>query len=239
VLTQEDSGREFIVAYTSKQLLDAETRYTNVEKLCLSLYYACSKFWQYILSNHCVVVCQHDLVKCMIQKPLLSGQMGRWAYSLVEYELAYKPLKAVKGLVVVDFIVDHGIQFNDVSLFAKTPWKVYFDGSVCAKGCGIGYVIMSPGGVNQEEAERLDFRCTNNQSEYEALIAGLRYVINIGVKDVEVFGDSQLVVQQICGEGQCSDGMLNQYCYMCAQLVSGFDTFHIKHVGLRTQQDSE
>jgi hypothetical protein len=36
-------------------------------------------------------------VKCMIQKPLLSGQMGRWAYSLVEYELAYKPLKVVKG----------------------------------------------------------------------------------------------------------------------------------------------
>jgi ribonuclease HI len=140
---------------------------------------------------------------------------------------------------VVDFIVDHGIQFNDVSLFANTPWKVYFDGSVCAKGCAIGYVIMSPGGVNQEEAERLDFRCTNNQSEYEALIAGLRYVISIGVKDVEVFADSQLVVQQICGESQCSYGMLNQYCYMCAQLVSGFDTFHIKHVGLRTQQDSE
>jgi ribonuclease HI len=56
-------------------------------------------------------------------------------------------------------------------------------------------------------------------------------VIDMGVKDVEVFGDSQLVVQQICGESQCLDGMLNQYRYTCAQLVNSFDTFHIKHVG--------
>jgi ribonuclease HI len=90
---------------------------------------------------------------------------------------------------------------------------------------------VSPRGVKKEMGERLDFRCTNNQSKYEALIVGLRYVIDMGVNDVEVFGDSQLVVQQICGESQCLDGMLNQYRYTCAQLVNSFDTFHIKHVG--------
>jgi hypothetical protein len=63
---QEDGGREFIIAYLSKRLLDAETRYMHVEKLCLSLYYACSKFHQYILSSRCVVTCQHSVVRCMM-----------------------------------------------------------------------------------------------------------------------------------------------------------------------------
>jgi ribonuclease HI len=82
----------------------------------------------------------------------------------------------------------------------------------------------------QEMVERLDFRCTNNQSEYEALIAGLRYMICMGVKDVEVFGHSQLVVRQVRGESHCLDGTLNQYRDICARLVSGLDTFHIEHV---------
>jgi ribonuclease HI len=76
----------------------------------------------------------------------------------------------------------------------------------------------------------LDFRCTNNQSEYEALIAGLKHVISMGVKDVEVFGDSQLVMQQVHGENQCLDSKLNHYRDICAQLVSVLDTFHTKHV---------
>jgi hypothetical protein len=55
VLLQEEDGKEFPVAYVSQHLLDAETRYVFVEKLCLSLYYACSKFRHYIISSSCIV----------------------------------------------------------------------------------------------------------------------------------------------------------------------------------------
>jgi hypothetical protein len=80
-----------------------------------------------------------------MQRPILSGRIGKWAYSLVEYDLMYEPLRAVKGQVLADFIVDHNIEDNDASMVAVSPWKVFFNGSVCANGCGIGYVIMSPG----------------------------------------------------------------------------------------------
>jgi hypothetical protein len=56
--TQEDNGKEFVIAYISWRLLDAETRYGAIEKLCLSLYYACMKFRHYILSRTCTVVSQ-------------------------------------------------------------------------------------------------------------------------------------------------------------------------------------
>jgi hypothetical protein len=76
VLTQ-DSGREFAVAYLSWRLLDAEVRYVHIEKLCLAVYYACSKFHQYILSSSCTIICQHNVVKHMMQQPILSGRIGK------------------------------------------------------------------------------------------------------------------------------------------------------------------
>jgi hypothetical protein len=43
------------------------------------------------------VACQYDVIKHMLLKPILSGRMGKWAYALVEYDLAYEPLRLMKG----------------------------------------------------------------------------------------------------------------------------------------------
>ena len=58
VLTQETERREYVITYLSQRLVDAETRYTFVEKLCLCLFYACTKLRYYLPSNSCVVACQ-------------------------------------------------------------------------------------------------------------------------------------------------------------------------------------
>ena len=76
VLTQETEGKEYIITYLSRQLIDAETRYTFIEKLCLSLYYACTKLRHYLLSSTRIVVCQTDVLKYMLQKPILSDRIG-------------------------------------------------------------------------------------------------------------------------------------------------------------------
>jgi hypothetical protein len=57
VLTQEYEGKEYVIAYLGRRLLDPETRYAHIEKLCLSLYYACAKMRHYLLSSTCVVAC--------------------------------------------------------------------------------------------------------------------------------------------------------------------------------------
>jgi hypothetical protein len=135
VLLQEEDGKEFPVAYVSRRLLDAETRYVFMEKLCISLYYACSKFRHYILSSSCIVACQYDVIKHMLLKPILSARMGKWAYALVEYDLAYELLRSMKRQVVADFIVDHAIDVDhSINFVQLKPWGLYFDGSVCYKG---------------------------------------------------------------------------------------------------------
>jgi hypothetical protein len=66
--------------------------------------------------------------------------------------------------------------------------------------------------------------------EYEALLHRLEYLKDMGVRDVDAFGDSQLVVQQVRRESQCLDGILNSYCEQCLDMIKTLDTFSIKHI---------
>jgi ribonuclease HI len=108
----------------------------------------------------------------------------------------------MKGQIVVDFIVQHRIDKQldiDVGYVTFTPWKLHFDGSACRSGCGgeIIIIIISPSGAVFKALSRLDHKCTNNQIEYEALLFGLQMLHDMGVKHVEAYGDSLLVVQQV------------------------------------------
>jgi hypothetical protein len=96
VLTRVMDGKEHIFIYLSRHHIDAETRYSFIEKLCLPLFYACSKLRHYLLSSTCVVVCQANVIRHMLQQPILSGRIGIWAYAFIEYDLAYEPLKSIK-----------------------------------------------------------------------------------------------------------------------------------------------
>jgi hypothetical protein len=163
VLVKEEGNKEFIGAFVSRRLLEAETWYVFIERLCLSLYYACSKFRHYILASHCMVVCQHDVIRYMLHKPKLSGRLGKWAYSLVEYGLAFESLRARKGQVVADFVVDHMIAPDgEAWLIEVVPWKLFFDRSVCSQGQGVGCVIVPPNNAHFDNSARLEFTCTNN-----------------------------------------------------------------------------
>jgi hypothetical protein len=167
-----------------------------------SLYYACTKLRHYLLSSTCIVACQTDVIKHMLHRPILSGRLGKWAYGLIEYDLVYESLKSIKGQTVADFIVDHRVDIRhdlDVSLILLTPWKLYFDGSACSDGQGIGIVFILPNGTCFEMASRLEYFCTINQAEYEALLFGLEILESMDVKHVEAFGDSLLIVHQVSG----------------------------------------
>jgi hypothetical protein len=65
-----------------------------------------------LLSSTCIVACQADVIKHMLQQSILSGRIVKWAYDLIEYDLAYESLKSIKGQVVADFIVEHIIDQN-------------------------------------------------------------------------------------------------------------------------------
>jgi hypothetical protein len=77
--------------------VDAETSYTFIDKLCLCLFYAYTKCRCYLLCSHCTVSSQTDVIKYMLQNPIMSGRIGKWAYALIEYDLAHESLKSMKA----------------------------------------------------------------------------------------------------------------------------------------------
>jgi ribonuclease HI len=233
VLTQETEGMEHVVTYLSQRLVNAEIRYTFIEKLCLCLFYACTKCRCYLLSSHYTISGQTDVFKYMLQNPIMSGRIDKWAYTLIEYDLAYKPFKSMKGQVVADFIVKHRIDDThklDMSYLTVTPWTLYFDESICNEGQGICIMLVSPSNASFDFSSRLKTCCTNNQAEYEALLFGLELLNCMRAKLVKAFGDYQLVVQQILEEYRCLDGTLNNYLEKCWDVIHSFDEFNIRRI---------
>jgi ribonuclease HI len=112
-----------------------------------------------------------------------------------------------------------------------SPSPVLHDGSACSGGQGIDIIIVSPNGDDFEASSRLNYFCTNNQAEYEALLFVLKILASMKVRYVEAFGDSLLVVQQVSGECQCLEGSLNAYLYKCLDVIKfSFDEFCICHI---------
>ena len=101
---QEFEGKERLIFYLSRRLLDPETRYSPIEKLCLCLYFSCTKLRYYLLSAECTVVSKADVIKHMLSMLILNGRMGKWILALLEFDLRYESAKVVKGQVMADFI---------------------------------------------------------------------------------------------------------------------------------------
>jgi hypothetical protein len=91
ILIQIMEGEEHIITYLSRRLIDAETSYSFIKKLCLSLFYACTKLRHYLLSSTCVVACQANVIRHMLQQLILTERIKKWAYALIEYGLTYEP----------------------------------------------------------------------------------------------------------------------------------------------------
>jgi hypothetical protein len=152
------------------------------------------------------------VIKNMLRQLILSGRIGKWAYAFIEYDLAYEPMKSMRGQVLVDFIIEHSIDRNNdesCNLVSIHPWKLFFDGSACREGQGVGIILISPRGAIFEQSVCLEYFCTNNQAKYEAILLGLQILSSMGVNHVEAFGDSLLLMQQIAGTFQCLDGSLH------------------------------
>jgi len=91
-------------------------------------------------------------------------------------------------------------------------WTMYFDGLLRKNCAGAGIVFISPLGVRMRYMVRLHFPSSNNIAEYEALINGLRIAIELGIRRLDVRGDSQLVVNQVMKESSCHDAKMEAYC---------------------------
>ncbi|GJX47096.1 reverse transcriptase domain-containing protein [Tanacetum coccineum] len=79
------------------------------------------------------------------------------------------------------------------------PWTLFTDGSSCLDGSGAGLILTNPKGAEFTYAIRFRFKATNNEAEYEALIASLRIAEQMGVKNLQAHVDLKIVANQVNG----------------------------------------
>ncbi|XP_075669925.1 uncharacterized protein LOC142639661 [Castanea sativa] len=120
----------------------------------------------------------------------------RPVYYLGSFDISYRPRSSVKSQVLADFVAEFSLrkEMEVICHVDVLPWKVFVDGASNATGAGAGIVIITPKGIRLEHSLRLGFGASNNKAEYEALIARLRAIRDMGSREVEIYSDSRLVV---------------------------------------------
>ncbi|KAM2134575.1 hypothetical protein ACFX1R_004581 [Malus domestica] len=101
-------------------------------------------------------------------------------------------------------------------------WSLYIDGSSNQQGCGAGLVLTTLDKVANEYVLRFKFNASNNEAEYEALIVGLRLAKHLGVKRIDIFSDSQLVVNQVINNFDANDSFMAAYLAQTQLLLKHF-----------------
>jgi ribonuclease HI len=113
---------------------------------------------------------------------------------------------------------------------ANQIWSLYFDGSKSKEGAGAGCIIIDPAGNKTLLACRLEFECTNNIAEYEALLQGLRKALDMHIQNLIVFGDSEIVVRQVRNSIHCLTLHLKCYQSEVWSLINKFSAFNINSI---------
>jgi hypothetical protein len=137
---------------------------------------------------------------------MLKGRLGKWMFVLSEFDIRYQPAKTVKGQALADLIAEW--VNTDIAALSIHAWAMYFDGSVCEDGCGIGILLVSPRWATFSFSIRLPTDCTKNLAEYKAVRIRMELLLEAGAEAVEVFGDSKLVISRLTEEYRCESKLL-------------------------------
>ncbi|GJU89091.1 reverse transcriptase domain-containing protein [Tanacetum coccineum] len=142
---------------------------------------------------------------------------------------------AIKGQILADFIVKRPEEDSlDTPMEEKAellePWILFTDRSSCTDGSRAGLIHTNPEGIEFTYALRFRFDATNNEAEYEALIARLRIAEQMGVKNLQANVDSRLVANQVNGTYVAKEADMIRYLEKVKALTGGFKAFTIKQI---------
>jgi ribonuclease HI len=119
---------------------------------------------------------------------------------------------------------------EEVTNFSSQVWTLYFDGSKLQEGSGEGCILIDPKGKQNFLSHKLEFECTNNTAEYEALVQGLKKAIDLNIKELKVFGDSEIIVRQVKNTIHCNSPHLRNYQQEVHRNIDNFKAFKITAV---------
>ncbi|XP_060183015.1 uncharacterized protein LOC132612963 [Lycium barbarum] len=242
LLAQENSkGKENALYYLSRMMTPNELKYSPIEKLCLALVFSIQKMKHYFQAHVVRLISKANPIKFVMSKPVLSDRLARWYLQFQQFEIVYVPQKAVKGQAFADFLADHPIpddwELTDelpdedaMVIEIQRPWKMYFDGAAHREGAGAGVIFVTSQGEVLPYSFTLTQCFSNNVAEYQALILGLEMAVDMKQLQLQVFGDSELVINQLLGTYEVKKPELRPYHHYAQKLIGWLGNVTLQHV---------
>jgi hypothetical protein len=209
---QDDQAKKQVPVYFVSEVLSPSKRnYIELEKILYAVLMASRKLRHYFQSYHIIVPSSQPL-KDIIRNREAKGRIGKWAAELNEFTIDFVHRSSIQSHVLADFIADWtpGAQ-EEGSITDTEAWIVFCDGSWGTFGAGATAILISPSKIKTCYAARLEFNCTNNIAEYEALLLGLRNLKAMGIRRVIFKSDSQVITGHVDKSSRARDPKLEKY----------------------------
>lgn len=229
---REEEGKAYKVQrpvyYVSEVLTPSKQRYPHYQKLIYGIYMTAKKVAHYF-QDHSVSVISDAPLSEILQNRDASGRVAKWAMEMLYCDIKFEAKKAIKSQALADFIAEW-VEQQQLTHIYSAHWTMFFDGSKMLNGSGAGVVLISPKGDKLKYVLQIHFDSSNNEAEYEALLYGLRMAITLGVRRLMVYGDSDLVVNQVMKEWDVRNPTMSVYCNAIRKLEKKFEGLELHHV---------
>ena len=165
-----------------------------------------------------------------MQKLDLLGRLANWAIELGQFNLEFVSKTAIKGQVLADFLAEFTNMPETKEIEIEKKWIIYVDGSSTKKNGGAGVLLITLDREELGSSLRVKFRITNNEAEYEAVIAGLEMALKLGAESVKVQSDFQVILGHIRGEFETKGEKMKMYLSKVQHMQSSFQKFYIMKI---------
>jgi ribonuclease HI len=191
---------------------------------------ASRKLRHYFQAYHIIVPSSQPL-KDIMRNREATRRIGKWDAELNEFTIDYVHRSSIQSQALADFIADWtpGAQAEEATKDVEA-WTVFRDGSWGIFGAREAAVLVAPSKVRTCNAIKLDFSCTNNIAEYEALLLGLRKLKAMGIRRAILKTDSQVISGHVDKSSKARNLKLEKYLDAVRRLEASFEGFSIKNI---------
>ena len=166
---------------------------------------ALRKLRHYFQAHEITVVTRFPLQR-ILQNPEATGRMVEWALELSSFGLKFESTSTIQSRALAEFIAEWMPTPDEEVTETVIPgkelpqeWVMYFDCAFSLQGAGAGVLLVTPSREHLKYVIQMHFaweEVTNNTTEYEGLLVGLKIASELGIKKLIIGGDS-LVVRQV------------------------------------------